>query len=50
MSEDKRISFSYPESMKKDLEKLAKEYKIKLMGYIKMVLYKETDRIKRRSS
>lgn len=44
--EQVRISFSYPTAMKKELEKMANVYGIKLMGYIKLIIRKEAKKLK----
>jgi hypothetical protein len=36
-----RLSFSYPDTMKIELEKAAKAYGMKLMGYLKVIIRKE---------
>lgn len=40
-----RVSFSFPQEMKKSLEKLAKNSGFKLMGYIKLVMNQEVERL-----
>ena len=47
MAEEKvRMGFSYPTIMKQDLEDLAKDHGMKLMGYIKLIIRKEINRLK----
>ena len=41
-----RVSFSFPQEMKKTLEKLAKNSGFKLMGYIRLIMNKEVKRLK----
>ncbi len=41
-----RVSFSFPQEMKKTLEKLAKKSGFKLMGYIKLIMNQEVKRLK----
>jgi len=45
-----RISFSYPDKIKEKLQKLADNYGISLLGYVRLILTKEIKRIKRRSN
>jgi hypothetical protein len=46
MDDRVRLSFSFPDETKETLEKMAKDYRMKLMGYIKFIIKKELVRLK----
>ncbi|MCP4369877.1 MAG: hypothetical protein GY797_17445 [Deltaproteobacteria bacterium] len=45
-----RLSFSYPDKMKSKLEKLAKQSGRKLMGYLKLIMNKEANRLREKEN